>query len=104
QRIDVALTGEVVGGGGQSAVRALPERRMARMEGHALIGNLVKRADRRSAGIVIVELPRRENSVFVDAGLDLDDPCGSEITPGELLGTSPDQLDRFAGGLGKPRG
>src|SRR5262249_48342723 len=39
-----------------------------------------------------------------DAGMDLDEPGGTEVSPGELFFARPRDLHRLANGLGQPRG
>src|SRR5439155_16469306 len=40
-------------------------------------------------------------TVGADAGVDLDDPSGTEVGPGKLFLAGPDQLHWLAGGLGE---
>ena len=72
------------------------------MERGLLVGNVVGRSNRRTAGIVVVKFPGREHSVAPRAALDLDHAGRPEVGPGEFFLTRPDELHRLAGRPGQP--
>ena len=102
--VHVRLAGEVVGGGGESAIGALAKGRPGGMELDELVVNVVGSADGGGAGIVVVILPGGEGAVAAHAGFDFDEAGGAEIGPGEFFFAGPDDFDRLAGGFGKARG
>ena len=74
------------------------------MELDPLVRDVVGRADGGGAGVVVVELPRRERAVAARAALDVDDARGPEVGPRELLLARPRHLDGLAGRLREARG
>src|SRR5687768_2031105 len=80
----------------ESAIRTLPERRLAAVKLNVLIGKRVLRLDRRRAGVVVVKLPRRDRAVVLHAARYFDHTCRTEIRPRELLFTRPYELHRLA--------
>ena len=69
------------------------------MELDLLVRDGVRRGDGGGAGVVVVELPRRDRAVAARAALDVDDARGPEVGPRELLLARPDELDGLAGRL-----
>src|SRR5437762_11488787 len=69
-----------------------------------LVGNVVQRADARSAGVVVVKFPRRDRAVVADAAGDLDHPRRTKVRPGEFLLARPDELYWFLCSPGQTRG
>src|SRR5688572_5109289 len=94
----------MIRGGRQSAVRAGAQRRLSLMIDFGFVGDVVERANAGIAGIVIAVLPARESARGVHLARNVDDACRSEVGPRELLLARPDQLHRFPGKLGEPRG
>src|ERR1039457_4567157 len=97
--VHVGLSREVVCGGGKAAVGALPERRGDGMELDLLVRHGVGRADGGGAGVVVMELPRRERAVAARAAFDVEDARGPEVGPRKLLLARPRDLDGLAGCL-----
>ena len=63
--VHVHLARVVVGRRGQTAIRALLQRRVRRVELNALVRHLVRGPNRRAAGVPVVELPRSETALAV---------------------------------------
>jgi len=59
----VAFAREVVGRGGERAVRPLAQRRLGRVELDILVGDRVRGADSGCAGVDVTALPGREDAV-----------------------------------------
>ena len=102
--VEVRLAREVVRGGGEAAIRALAQRRTARMELDVLVGRLVRAANPRTAGVPVVELPGDQPPVGIDRASHLDEAGGAEVGVRELLRARPYELDRPLRGPGEPRG
>src|SRR5438552_1158665 len=69
-----------------------------------LPGNIVKRANARPAGVVVVKFPLRNRPVSPNAAGNVDHPRRTKVRPGELLFARPDELHRFARGPSEARG
>src|SRR5205085_9243940 len=95
---------KVVGGSGESAIRALLQGIRRGMEFGLLIRNVVLRADARSARVEVVQLPFGDLAVGVDGTGNVDYACRTEVRPSELFFPRPDQANGFPGGLGESRG
>src|SRR5207237_6238953 len=58
----------------------------------------------RAAGVPVVEQPRNDPAVGIDAALDVDHSRRAEIRPRELFRARPDELHRTIDGARKARG
>ena len=103
ERVHVHLAHVVVGRRREAAIRALAERRIRRVELHVLIRHDIWRLQSGRARVVVVELPRREPALCVDARAHIDHADRAEVAPHELFRARVNDLDRPARGLGEPR-
>ena len=69
-----------------------------------LVGDVVRRANARRAGVVVVKLPGHKSAVRGDTALNVNHARRPEISPGKLFLSTPHQLYRFAGGFGQTSG
>src|SRR5581483_7697827 len=74
------------------------------VEKNLLVWHVVGRADGGGTGVVVVIFPGGERAVLADAAGNLDDSRRPQVGPHEFLVARPDELDRFARGLGEPGG
>src|SRR5947209_19943219 len=66
------------------------------MKGDALIRNLVRRAHRCRARVVIIEFPEDKAAVGLGSAAYVNYASGTEVCPGKFLFPRPDQLHRFS--------
>ena len=92
QLVHEGLAGEVVGGGGEAAIRALAQRRLGRVILRNRAGYVIGRGQAGVAGVVVVMLPGGDGAVGRDGGFELHEAGGAEVGPGELLFAGPDEL------------
>src|SRR5690348_9262141 len=76
---------------------------MSGMKFNLLIRNIVKRADGRAAGVVVVKLPCGDRPISAHASACFNDSRRAEVSPGEFLLARPDQLHRFTRSFGQSR-
>ena len=89
QFVGECLAREVVGGGRQDPVRALPQGRIGGEEPGPRIGDAIRGIQGRRPGVVVGEIPGREGVARVQAGLDFNQRRGAEIRPHELFRARP---------------
>ena len=91
-----------IGGRGQTTVGALTQRRVARQKPRAAIRDLVRRRDRGGSGVVVREVPRLDDPLCVQTGLDFDESGRTVVRPGELFLPRPAKRDRPSRLPGEP--
>src|SRR5882724_6705511 len=85
----------MIGCRGEPPIGALPQWRIRGMKLNTLIRHAVRRADSRSAGIVVVKFPSGQRAIARDAALDIDDPSGAKVSPGEFFFSRPNYFHRM---------
>src|SRR5690242_4510046 len=93
--VHVHFASEMIRSRGKPPIRALPERRLARMKVYTLMGNIVQGCESGASGVVVVKLPGGEHAVFGNATLDIDDTGGPEVRVRELVLPGPHQFHRL---------
>src|SRR5262245_33749779 len=77
---------------------------MTAMKLDSLIGNVIERPNRGTAGVVIMKFPCGDGAILANSALDFDDAGRAKVSPGEFLFARPNNLNGLTGRLGEPGG
>ena len=91
------FTGKMICRRSQASVGTLAKWRIYRMKLNTLIGDIVIGAEPGRSGVVIVKFPGRYFARGVNGAADFNNSRRTEIGPGKILLTCPDNLYRALG-------